>query len=729
MRINRKILRYGLIGFSSFIVLILILFPSIAKRYIVNNSKELIGRQVFMDKLSINYFNGKLSIYDFKMFEPNERDVFLSFDTLIVNTAPYKYLSNIRALDQFYLEGLSINISKRDSVFNFDDLVAFHTAEDSTKSTSKEGETFRYVLNNLELKRANLSFYDADVDQTTGIDDFSFFVPQIYWDQENHSDANLKFNIADEGRIESFFNMYPKTGGFDGKITVTGLQLRSFYKYMAQYSNITAIDGALGSTINISGNINALKDILISTEAVLENFEMKDMNGETFLASKKISCAIPEINLDKNSILVRSVIIDQPYINFELDSVSNNYSRIFNVQSESSTTAKDTLGPIATESKYPDYFINSVKVTNGIMDYSDNFTGKPFNYHFSAIKINSDSIGSHKEWIDIKSDMLLNNRGNLKAEIGFNPMDPLNAEIDIAVENFLLSDLDIYSNYYTGHSVLVGDMAYFSSSKLTNGIMKSDNRLLIQNVDVKNNKGGLYAIPLKLAIWILKDKNGDIELDVPVTGAINDPQVDTWSLVWTTLKKRIFNATDNPVRPLARYIGAKPEDIESIAFRYPDTLITDEQSRQLDLILELEKKKEGVSIEMNLLTDPKILRNLLAEKNIERPGLPVSEPAKTDQSPDEALNKKVLLDNLSTDISRNITDSDQLDSLAIDYTNAIINNVKKYVLDKNPQTNIIVQKAKISNPDNIDSHPHIKVRYSMSDEEETSVAQKNQERQ
>ncbi len=93
------------------------------------------------------------------------------------------------------------------------------------------------------------------------------------------------------------------------------------------------------------------------------------------------------------------------------------------------------------------------------------------------------------------------------------------------------------------------------------------------------------------------------------------------------------------------------------------------------------------------------------------------------------MNKKVLLDDLSTDIGRNTTGSEQLDSLAIDYANAIIDNVKKYVLDKNPQTNIIVQKAKISNPDNIDSHPHIKVRYSMDNEEETSVVQKDQEPQ
>src|SRR5690606_20808090 len=123
-------------------------------------------RQVYMDKLAINYFNGKVSVYDFKMFEPNEKDAFISFDTLVLNTVPYKYLFNVGALDQFYLDGLVINISKKDSVFNFDDLVAFHMAKDSTESMPQANGTFKYILNNLELKRANLNFYDGNIDQT-----------------------------------------------------------------------------------------------------------------------------------------------------------------------------------------------------------------------------------------------------------------------------------------------------------------------------------------------------------------------------------------------------------------------------------------------------------------------------------------------------------------------------------------------------------------------------------
>ena len=100
----------------------------------------------------------------------------------------------------------------------------------------------------------------------------------------------------------------------------------------------------------------------------------------------------------------------------------------------------------------------------------------------------------------------------------------------------------------------------------------------------KNIKGGIFTLPLKFAVWLLKDKRGDIELDIPVKGNINDPEVNAWKLVGNTLKRKIFDTTSNPVIALANYIDAEPEDIRSILYEYPDTILTENQKRQLDLI-------------------------------------------------------------------------------------------------------------------------------------------------
>ena len=66
------------------IILILIFLPTVIKNYAINNSKELLGRQIDIGKIKYNYFSSTAKVYDFKMFEQNGTDTFSTFDTLIV---------------------------------------------------------------------------------------------------------------------------------------------------------------------------------------------------------------------------------------------------------------------------------------------------------------------------------------------------------------------------------------------------------------------------------------------------------------------------------------------------------------------------------------------------------------------------------------------------------------------------------------------------------------------
>ena len=90
----KKIIFWILIVLTVFIVLLLILLPGIAKKYAINHSKELVGRQIALDKLKINYFTGKVTLTDFKMFEADDKEVFVSFDTLLIDAEPYRYISS-----------------------------------------------------------------------------------------------------------------------------------------------------------------------------------------------------------------------------------------------------------------------------------------------------------------------------------------------------------------------------------------------------------------------------------------------------------------------------------------------------------------------------------------------------------------------------------------------------------------------------------------------------------
>lgn len=602
---KKNTLKLILILIAALLVLGWFVVPVLVKNYVIKNSKELLGRQIDVDGLRLNFFTGNMHLTGFEMYEPDDQTVFVSFDTLNVNIEPYQFVFNKKVVEQFYLQGLYVNIIQQDSTFNFDDLIAFYSTEEELEKPEDE-TSFKYLLSNLELKDAHFVYEDRNIDHITDINDFSFFIPQISWDQEEKSNADIKFNFKQEGYLESSLNVNPVDGQYDARIKIYHLYLNPFLKRFQEYAEVTAVEGYLDTDLDIFGNINEVEKSIVSGRTMVNGFSMKDKDSKEFLSADQIICTLQEIDYYNDSYRIDTLAFKKPYLFFELDSISNNIFRIFKMDSYDAETTEMNTPQDSTAHSDLFYGINHLAINSGTVDYTDNLTGQPFNYHLSEVLIKTDSIFSDSDWIEINADMLLNDRGTLKAQFGYDPIGMLDGELNISVEKFLLPDLNIYTKHYIGHTMVEGDMFYYSDSKVVNGNITSENKLLIKQPTVNNTKGGLFALPLKIALWLLKDKNGDVNLNVPVRGDLNDPEIDVWKLVWSTLRNKITDTADNPVASLAPLVGADPKELESIDFNFADTLLTNQHVKQLNWLVELEKKKEGLSIDLSYFVDDQL---------------------------------------------------------------------------------------------------------------------------
>ncbi len=615
----KKIIYWTLIILTVIIILLLILLPGIVKKYTVNHSKELTGRQIALDKLKINYFTGTVKITDFKMFESDDKEVFVSFDTLMIDSEPYRYLWNDLVIEQFYLKGLKVKVIQNDSIFNFDDMVTFFTTpEDTVPKDTTASRPLQFKLSNIELKGAEFIYDNRTINNTTKLNDLSFYIPYIGWDQKEKSEAGLRFAFKNEGYFESSVNIDPVGGDFEAKITVYHLYLDAFQNYVATSANVNSVGGMLNSNLAIAGNMNKPEKSIVSGSMEVLDFLMKDKQDKKFLGAKKLECKLKSIDYFNSSYIVDSLVFSEPYVYFRMDSLTNNFFEIFNISTEEDTVQQAELKDEPKPTNPSDssdslfYAINHLIINKGIVDYADNLTGEIFDYHLSDIKMNVDDILSNSDWIKINSKMLLNKRGTLVAEVGFNPLNPTDIILDYTIKDFRLSDLNIYSRYYMGFPVVYGDMYYKSHTEIIKNQITSENKLIIQNAELGEKKGGLYDLPVKFALFLLKDRNGIINLDIPVRGDLNDPSVSIGKIVWNTFKNLIVKIASAPVDFLAGLISVDPKDIKSIEYNYLDTAFTSQKQRQLDILLELEQKKEGLEIELAYFNDIEAEKNQIA---------------------------------------------------------------------------------------------------------------------
>jgi hypothetical protein len=231
-------------------------------------------------------------------------------------------------------------------------------------------------------------------------------------------------------------------------------------------------------------------------------------------------------------------------------------------------------------------------------------------------------------------------------------------------------------------------MYYKSNTTISAGQITSENKLVIEEVELGDKQGGLHDLPLKFALFLLKDRNGVIDLDVPVRGDLKDPEVSFGKIIWNTLKNLIVKTATAPYDFLAKAIGVDPSDIQTIGFAYADTILTENIRNQLDLLLTLEEKKEGLGIELVYYGD--------LDKEIEQLGQLMAEESDSIDEPSDTLALR-----------------GHYAELAELFKQRRIGLVRDYLIGINDSTQIVTTPSSPDAPGNKGGIPRFEVEYSM----------------
>ncbi|WP_303918555.1 DUF748 domain-containing protein [Draconibacterium sediminis] len=714
---RKRIVLIVLLALTLVVVVALALAPGFIKNYINKNGAELSGRTIAIEKIKYNYFTSTLRVFNMAMYEQNNTDVFVGFDTLFLNLKPLRILKHEINVQQFQLVNPYSQVIQTDTVFNFSDIIEFFdTEETEVDEDTTQAKPYRLNLNLLEIKNGTVSYTDTKLNHNVAMEDISFLIPQIYWGGEE-STADLAFNVGRGGSISTTFDYNSKTGDFWGDIKLNKLVLDIALPYIQEYMQFNKMKGTLDASVNFNGNENDLTNFTMSGNAEVDSLMFTDPNDRNVLGAAKTTLDLSHSKPLLYEAEIGKIEITRPYVYFALiDSLSNFEKMMVPVEAE---TVADTTE--SEENEPYDIIIDKLVIDDGLIDFSDQRLQEVFNYELSQVHVDMDSLSLNSNWLEINSNMKLNKRGNLEAELGLNPYDPFqHIELNYVLSDFQLPDINIYSKHYAGLPILFGDMYYRNKTSIINKQLNSENELVIRNVEMGRKSGGLYDIPIKLALFILKDKNGDVNLDIPVTGDLSDPKTDVGKIVWNTFKGFMGKIASSPFRALGNLLGADPKELEEITLAYSDTTLTRKQHRSLDLLLELEQQKPGLLIEMQYMNDRKLERidaaaQLVQDNYTKETG---KNPRRNNKEYLEYLKNETQRDSLvMQDYERLLAPETKVDSVIISRENNRIQMVNSYLHEHNDSTTIRVLEYDEDEVLNIGSRPQFKISYKLAEDE------------
>ena len=263
------------------LILVLIALPYGIKKYVNKHGAEYTGRKMSVQDVKINYFSATFNIIDFKMLEADGQAAFVSFDTLMVHIAPFPLFSSKLVVRQIRLVKPFVNLVRKDSLYNFDDIIAFVNSKPKAKadSLSKPSSPFEYVLNKISLEQGNLIFTDKGVNYTTTLKDLNFLIPNISFNQDEVKDTGIKFHFENGGSFQAKTNFNQKNGSYFADFSVDKLDISPFMPYVKDYFKLKSIEGLLGGEFHLSGNTNNLDSILVRGKGEVKDFAAKDLAG------------------------------------------------------------------------------------------------------------------------------------------------------------------------------------------------------------------------------------------------------------------------------------------------------------------------------------------------------------------------------------------------------------------------------------------------------------------
>jgi uncharacterized protein DUF748 len=179
-----------------------------------------------------------------------------------------------------------------------------------------------------------------------------------------------------------------------------------------------------------------------------------------------------------------------------------------------------------------------------------------------------------------------------------------------------------YSGKYAGYAIARGSLTMEVAYKLQNRQLTAQNRFLVDQFEFgeKIESPSATKLPVRLAVSLLRDKDGLIDLDLPIEGSLDDPKFRIGKVIWKVLGNLIGKAVTAPFSLLGKLLGGGGQEFSSVDFPEGRDTLDEAARKKLDGLAKALENRPALKLEATGRTsgekDREGLRQLLLERKV-----------------------------------------------------------------------------------------------------------------
>jgi hypothetical protein len=419
------------------------------------------------------------------------------------------------------------------------------------------------------------------------------------------ADANLQIEGGGEVRASSDFRLDPLE--VHAKIDARSIDLVPARAYVATFPAVQLKSGTASASGDLTlRSVDGRLHVAYKGSGQVDRFDTWDsINKEDLLNWKRIRASGVQLEYAPDapmSLAIADVDVDSAY------------SRVFvspqgrlNVQQLMDATANEPAPPPkvgAPTAVKRDIRVDTIRFAHSRLNFTDhyirpNYSADVHAMHGSVKGLSSDpssraTVVLEGQW-DSSSPVMIAGTVNPLAGDLFLDIGAKGQDID-------LTKLSAYSQRYAGYRIAGGALSLDVKYHVENGKLEGRNRILVDHLALgeKVESPDATSLPVAFLINLLKDKDGRINLTLPISGSLDDPKFDVMAVVSQLFSGPLEKAQTSPFSLLAGASSdgsdAKADDLAFVDFAPGQDALTPASTAKLDRLAQLLTDHPGVKL-------------------------------------------------------------------------------------------------------------------------------------
>ncbi|MDG9967635.1 DUF748 domain-containing protein [Achromobacter mucicolens] len=256
----------------------------------------------------------------------------------------------------------------------------------------------------------------------------------------------------------------------------------------------------------------------------------------------------------------------------------------------------------------PDISVNSVTLTRGRMTFTDRFVKPNYVAELSSIEGDITAVSStNPQPAKVKVTGRVYTTAPLSISGIVQPFAKyLTLDLKASAKGVDLPRFTTYSAKYVGYPIKRGKLSVDLEYKIKNRALQATNHVVLNQLTFgdKTNSPDATKLPVLLAVALLKDSRGNIDINLPISGSLDDPEFSVGGIVVRVLMNLVVKAVTSPFSLLASAFGGG-EELSYVEFAPGSAVLTDDSLQRIETLTKALADRPALKMDISGRADPK----------------------------------------------------------------------------------------------------------------------------